>query len=336
MFALRPPTLPLMLMLACAPAVAAPGLHDAPGLLSETGLYADIARREVAADVIPFSPQYPLWSDGASKRRWIRLPAGTAIDASNPDAWVFPIGTRLWKQFAVGRAIETRMIDRIEDGSWRFVSYVWREDGTDAELAPVRGMRVATQDGDYRIPSQADCRVCHEGAAVPVLGFSALQLSADRDPLAPHAETPDPVATDLDALMRSGRLTGLPADKAPRIDAPTPVTRAALGYLHANCGHCHDNAQDAGVPTGLLLAQRVADPAHNDAVLASLVAPADRYRPQNLAADTRLQVLAQRMATRDPRAQMPPLGTAHVDTEGLALIQRWLDESSPTAQGGMP
>ena len=41
----------------------------------------------------------------------------------------------------------------------------------------------------YTIPAQDDCRACHEGAPVPVLGFSALQLSPDRDPLAPHAES---------------------------------------------------------------------------------------------------------------------------------------------------
>ncbi len=43
-------------------------------------------------------------------------------------------------------------------------------------------------------PREADCRACHEGAAVPVLGFSALQLSSDRDPLAPHADA----RTDID------------------------------------------------------------------------------------------------------------------------------------------
>src|ERR1043165_6412078 len=57
---------------------------------------------------LSFSPQYPLWSDGAHKRRWIYLPPGTAIDASRLDAWEFPIGTRLWKEFSLGGPIETR------------------------------------------------------------------------------------------------------------------------------------------------------------------------------------------------------------------------------------
>jgi len=36
-----------------------------------------------------------------------------------------------------------------------------------------------------------DCRACHEGRTTPVLGFSALQLSPDRDPNAPHAQFHD-------------------------------------------------------------------------------------------------------------------------------------------------
>src|SRR5688572_24156197 len=78
---------------------------------------------------LAFSPQYPLWSDGAHKRRWIQLPPGTAIDATRPDAWVFPPGTRLWKEFALERPIETRLIEQLADGSWRYATYVWNEEG---------------------------------------------------------------------------------------------------------------------------------------------------------------------------------------------------------------
>ena len=55
----------------------------APGLLSETGLYIEGRVGEIDPRNRPFSPQYPLWSDGLRKRRWIQLPEGTAIDARN-------------------------------------------------------------------------------------------------------------------------------------------------------------------------------------------------------------------------------------------------------------
>ena len=35
--------------------------------------------------------------------------------------------------------------------------------------------------------------------------------------------------------------------------------------------------------------------------------------------------LAWRMRSRNPNTQMPPLGTAIVDEEGLALIERWIN-----------
>src|SRR5688572_32525951 len=84
-----------------------------------------------------FAPQYPLWTDGASKRRWIHLPPGAAIDATRPDDWVFPVGTKLWKEFSLGgRRIETRYIERLADGRWRFTAYAWNAAGTEATRAP--------------------------------------------------------------------------------------------------------------------------------------------------------------------------------------------------------
>jgi hypothetical protein len=68
-----------------------------PEMLKDTGLYSDFRTLEVDPNHLAFSPQYPLWTDGATKRRWISLPPGKAIDGSDPDAWVFPVGTRLWR-----------------------------------------------------------------------------------------------------------------------------------------------------------------------------------------------------------------------------------------------
>ena len=100
-----------------------------PLSLRETGLYSDAGALEVDARHLAFAPQYPLWTDGAAKRRWISLPPGTAIDGKDPDAWVFPVGTRLWKEFAFeGRRVETRYLQRISDGEWLYATYEWDED----------------------------------------------------------------------------------------------------------------------------------------------------------------------------------------------------------------
>ena len=49
---------------------------------SGTGLYATGSTTQLQSDVLSFTPQYPLWSDGADKGRWIRLPAGGVIRLS--------------------------------------------------------------------------------------------------------------------------------------------------------------------------------------------------------------------------------------------------------------
>jgi len=316
--------------------VCAERLRDLPQRLADTGLYV-AGGTTVRPDVLPFSPQYPLWSDGAAKRRWIWLPPGTHIDASQADAWDFPRGTRLWKEFAHGRTLETRFIERAADGSWRFGSYVWNAEGSDAVLAPSSGLRdlpAANAPGArYTIPSVDDCRACHDGAPVPVLGFSALQLSADRDPLAPHADGTRGI--DLRELVARGLLRNLAPEllaNPPRIAAATPAERAALGYLHGNCAHCH-HAGEGRVPVRLTLEQSAAEPARSRAeVLRAMVDAPSRYRPPGTGDDARVvvpgdpraSVLALRMQSRHARLQMPPLGTEVPDVEALALVCHWI------------
>lgn len=224
-----------------------------PETLEETGFSE--------AEAIAFTPQYPLWSDGSDKRRWIFLPPGTSIDKSNPDAWQFPLGTRAWKEFSRdGKRIETRFIERLADGSWRYVTYMWNSTGTQATLAPAHGVR------ESGIPSRADCLACHEGAAVPILGYSAVQLDA----------------------------------KLPK----------ALGYLHGNCGHCHnDTGPLANVE--LVLAQRT-----------------DR-KPVS-AFKNRAELIVQKMKSKNSLTRMPPLGVTVPDAEGIALVERWLSQQEPS------
>jgi hypothetical protein len=301
----------LMLLTLLPLAARAGGEPPLPQHLRDTGFGAPGA--------IAFTPQYPLWSDGAAKRRWLALPPGRAIDARQPDAWQFPPGTKLWKEFAhAGRPVETRYIERLADGRWRFASYLWNDDGSDAVLAPEAGVAAlpvaAAPGGRYAVPSRNDCRACHESSAVPVLGASALQL-----------------APELPAWAERGWLRGLPAalrQTPPAVAAASDTERAALGALHANCGHCH-NRSGHQVPLALTLAQRAADPAASRAeVLHSLLEAPTRLRAQppvraGHAADS---VLVQRMASRAPALQMPPLGTRIPDLEALALVQRWIDD----------
>lgn len=314
---------------AAATAPAAP-----PPTLRETGLYADWASRTVAAEHLPFTPQYPLWSDGATKKRWVNLPAGSWIDASDPDAWDFPVGTRIWKEFSFGRPVETRYMERTP-GGWIYATYVWSADGREATLAPARGVMtdvVVTEGGAHHaIPGEPDCRVCHANGPTPVLGFSALQLSSDRDPLAPHAEAAPDGAVDLAALVERGLVRGLPqalVDTPPRIDARTPTERAALGYLHGNCSGCHQQSGPVA-SLGLSFTYDLDGGAH---ALDAIGRPSKFQPPGARAPLPRIaagapdeSVVVVRMRARDPYTQMPPLGTRRVDEDAVRLITAWIE-----------
>jgi hypothetical protein len=327
----------MALAIACGGATAHP---EPPSRLSRTGLWSDAATHEVAASNLPFAPQYPLWTDGATKRRWIHLPRGSAIDASHQDAWSFPAGTKLWKEFSFGRRVETRYMEKGADGSWVYATYVWDEDGRDATLAPATGVRgvVEIRPGiRHDVPSTADCRACHEGRATAVLGFDVLQLSPDRDPLAPHAGTPEPNSLDLRTLVSHGLVRGLPAElleHPPRIAARTPRERAALGYLYGNCAGCHNGAGPLA-PVGLSLDHDLGAAAGEEPAFRSAVGRESRFRIRGVPPEESRRIapgspdastVARRMASRDPLVQMPPIGTHVVDDEALRLVEQWIRE----------
>ena len=162
----------------------------APARLSDTGLFA--ANGSVAPGVRPYSPQYPLWTDGAKKARWIYLPPGTAIDTAGAADWAFPVGTRFWKEFSFnGRKVETRFLWRASPDRWIFASYAWNAEGTDAVLAPDDGLAGVADLGagkHHDIPGVSECQACHGTTRPGPLGFNPLQLSTERDPNAIHGE----------------------------------------------------------------------------------------------------------------------------------------------------
>ena len=339
----------LLALLPAANAAAKPGSAPTPApRLSDTGLYSDIASRTIAPGNLAYAPQYPLWSDGAVKHRWIRLPAGTAIDASDPDAWKFPAGTKVWKEFAFGgRRVETRLMKALGGGRWQFATYLWNADETNAFLAPASGVPgVADLGGGKRhdIPSVTDCRACHDGRRTEVLGFSALQLSSDRDPAVPHAERLEPGMITLDTLIETKRIRHAPKDWArspPRIEGRTPTERAALGYLHANCGSCHNPGGDLDNRGVLLRHPLGARPPDVPAVRTTVgrrgtwSIPGERTDNSWLVhpGDPSHSAVAFRMGTREPSDQMPPLATQLVDVEAVELVRRWIRNDLVVEEG---
>jgi hypothetical protein len=149
-----------------------------------------------------------------------------------------------------------------------------------------------------------------------------------------HAEHGAASGVDLAFLVREGLLVGLPAalqERPPRIAAKSAEERAALGYLHGNCGHCH-NPQGSLQNLGLFL--RHAPGSATEAALATTFGQPVRKPTAGQAPDVkRIEAgqpdrsgLVQRMESREAVLQMPPLGTELVDDEAVALLRRWIAE----------
>lgn len=314
-----------------------PEIVQAPRRLSETGLYSAGRPGVVNPANRAFAPQYPLWSDGAVKARWIYLPPGTAIDASDSAEWAFPVGVRFWKEFTFnGRKVETRFIWRASVEQWIFATYVWTEGGDDAVLAPDEGIRDAAEIAPGRrhdIPGSGDCRACHGSKRPGPLGFNALQLSTDRDPNAIHGEPLAPgmitLATLVDERLLSPARPELLAPP-PRIRASSPRTRAVLGYFASNCGTCHNRSGETTFDGPSLKHSDVND---GDAVAGDLLRYATTWQVpgQPEGASRMLSISAPdasamlvRMRSRRPSSQMPPLGTALRDEAAIEAVAKWI------------
>lgn len=291
-----------------------------PTLLSQTGLYTDVAAGTLADGVEAYAPRFQLWSDGAAKRRWIRLPPGAQIDTSAVDHWVFPPGTRLWKEFSRdGRRVETRLLYKTgpSRSDWFMMAYLWNEAGTDAEAVPggARDARGTMHD----VPAQNHCAQCHNGVPDRVLGFGAVQLGDALDGL------------DLAELVAAGRLTAPPERAAlPVPDDASGTAAAALGYLHGNCGGCHNPRSPTHVIVDLDLRLTVASlarladtPAYRTAVGQALSMPFEGATARIQPGDPAASAVHLRMAARG-QGQMPPIGTELVDAEGAAAVDAWI------------
>ncbi|HEX5044586.1 MAG TPA: hypothetical protein VFV75_16905 [Candidatus Polarisedimenticolaceae bacterium] len=315
----------------------AEGTARPPELLSQTGLYD--ASGAIAPGNLPFLPQYPLWSDGAAKARWIRLPEGSKIDVSDVDLWRFPEGTKLWKEFSFnGRKVETRMLWKT-GGDWVFAAYVWDAAQSEARLAPAEGIAGVVEIAPgkrHSIPAIADCAACHRSSPATVLGFNALQLSDDRDPLAPHAEPLKAEDLTLRSLLDADLLEPARPELAihpPRVRESDPVARAAVGYLSANCGGCH-NGTGPLARLGMNLLHDVSgeptspEPARVTAVdvAGAFLVPGHPEESRRVAPGApERSTLLYRMKSRRPSSQMPPLGTVVRDDQAVQLVQRWIE-----------
>lgn len=320
----------------CAADVQADGIQKH---LDCAGLYSDFASKTVSAENKPYTPGVAFWSDGAEKSRFVYLPPGTTIDISNFDEWKFPNGTKLWKEFRLGaKRVETRLYFKAKD-SWRHTTYRWNDDQTDAvrkddgELVPVAGKPA------YEVPNAGLCNTCHQGRDEPVLGFDAVGLGM------PAAQ-----GVTLATLAAEGRFSAAPPATSITIPNDHGGTAApALGWLHANCGACHNSSPTAAAQfTQLFMLLRPSQllPEAGAATVQDLDGYKTTVNVQSTRANFDAGVNYVRIVPQDPASsltsilsgrraiapespnseiQMPPLVTRTPDVQGHALLDAWIN-----------
>ena len=304
-----------------------------PRRLSETGLFANVARHEPAPGVVPFEVNVTQWNDGATAERLIGVP-GTSAVSWNENKFVFPRGTALTRTFRLGGApVETQLL-HYDGRRWNGYTYRWNAEKTDAELVPGSGATATFTVADpgapggkreqvWNFPSRAQCATCHNSFADFTLAYSPMQLSRDAG------------GTDQIERLRAMGLfpATAPKPEKPLSDpyAPGDSEARARSYLHVNCSHCHrfggggsaliDLRYDIPPKDRHTVGQRPnlgtfdLDDAH-------IVAPG---RPSS-------SVMLYRMS-KTGRGRMPHIGSQAVDHDGVLLVEQWIRQMPPAVAG---
>jgi len=290
-----------------------------PTTLAETGLFAPGSSSELAPGVQAYSPRYVLWADQAEKERWFYLPEDTQIDSSDMDYWSFPVGTKAWKLFSRdGKKLETRLLWKTETG-WLRVAYAWNDAETEAVAVPDGQQNVRNTEHD--IPNRTACNECHTGLPDRLLGVGAIQLS--------HSGT----GMTLASLIADGRLSAPPPGTGPGFALADSTEWNALGYMHANCGHCHNPRSDQYDKVDLDLWLRTSQLAaatqtesYKTTVSQLLTDTASQNMFRVAPGEPGMSGLIERMELRGNEQAMPPIASEQVDATGSGAVRAWIDD----------
>jgi len=304
--------------------------YDLPQDLACVGLYTDVQNKVVATSAMPYTPGLLLWSDGATKQRWLYLPPSTKIDTTDLDEWVFPVGTKAFKEFQVnGKRIETRIFTKAQDGSWLWATYQWNSTETVATRLDAGAANVVDT---YEIPSHQKCNQCHQGRTDKLMGVETIALALS-----------GAQGVTLDWLAKNGKLTTNPSVTAATLpNDSTNISGAALGVLHIDCGvSCHNRnpngyANSSGLYMRLPAAQVLAggvvvtnlDTYTTSANVTPTLPQYQTYAQQGykrLTPGSSATSLIPTVANTRGAGQMPPIATHVVDTSGVNAIMAWID-----------
>lgn len=298
---------------------------ELPHSISELGIFSTDATFAAKPGVIPYTVNYPLWSDGTIKHRHIYLPPGKKIEVDPEGGFYFPDGTIATKTFLApsmpaGKrhtVIETRVLAK-HAGKWKFGAYVWNDEGTDAEISDGRDVEMSYKldncAKNYVVPGRMTCLACHAGVTDTIIGFAGYQLSP-------------PV---LDQIVAAGHLdrSALPLPNQ-FIAAESDLERRALGYLGGNCAHCHNPSSSAYRGDELDLRPFATKEETINVAPERLMHPDAKIivEPGRPEESVLYRLFVNKFTLEndsDKETKMPPIGNCSIDATGALLVRDWI------------
>ena len=282
----------------------------------------------------------PLFSDYASKKRFVWMPNGASATYINDYSILdFPIGTILIKTFlyenvlpAGGpRILETRLQIRKESG-WVFANYKWNAAQTEA-VFDLSGsfediefeIDGVVRNVNYAVPAAPSCLTCHKSADDVPFPIGVKPQSLNR--IYPYAEGN---MNQLQKWEEFGYLEGgYPSDIVSHVDwqdETQPLELRARSYLDINCAHCHSESGHCNYRPVRFSFKKSGEDISNlgvcvdahevfDASLTKIIEPGNIDR----------SILFYRINTVEESLRMPLQGRTLKHDEGVALIEEWIN-----------
>jgi uncharacterized repeat protein (TIGR03806 family) len=288
------------------------------------------------AGVIPYDLNTKLFSDYASKKRFVYVPEGQIIPMDTTQVLSFPIGSVLIKNFyyednGVDNIIETRLlIKRVNN--WQPEIYKWNNDQTDAEKTVIGGsvpltVSVNGQDEsfNYLIPNQNQCINCHAlNGAIEPIGPKVQNLNKNYPY---NGGTTNQLSKWMDLGILDSPSFSEPLPQWHDIDdVSASVNDRARAYLDVNCASCHRMGGSA-YNSGLFLGYYNEDP-NSLGILKSPIAAGNGSGGFSYVIDpgnADESILLYRMQSSAVDVRMPEIGRELVHQDGIDLIEEWIN-----------
>jgi len=291
--------------------------------------------------VLPYEPINSLFTDYAHKKRFVWMPSD--VKATYVDDFKtlnFPTGTILIKTFYYNnvlpnnttKIIETRLMIRKET-EWIFANYIWNDGQTEAALDLTGGtIDIEWVEGSvpkstsYRIPSEAECLVCHKVSNTPTpIGTKPQNLNS-------LFSFEDEEINQLEKWNSFGYIDNTNLPNASQIetvvnwkDTSNSLDLRARSYLDINCAHCHvQNAHCSYRPIRLSFNETTTPENYGECVvpdeninniLTHVVSPTRPIR----------SVIYYRMNSTNEAVRMPLIGRTVIHDEGVSLMEDWIN-----------